>query len=147
MQKVGICSSSNFLHCKIWELIPLCDNTLSHSGLTVSIIPTYTPPPDFVGGPSDFRAASAVTLTCEVEGATGAETYLWTSTCTGPGSNCFVPGKTDQAISRTTLRSSDSGTHICTATLPITGLSGTATIEMNVVGEWTIMCSRNVPSK
>ena len=89
-----------------------------------------------------------MTLTCQVEGATtGAETYLWTSTCSGPTSNCFVPGKITQAISRTTLRSSDSGTHTCTVTDPITGLSGTATIEMNVVGEWTIMCSRNVPSK
>ena len=104
-------------------------------------------PHDFGGGPNDYRAASSVTLTCQVEGATGAETYQWSSTCTGPNSNCFVPGQTTQAITRTALRSSDSGTHTCMATNAVTGLTGTATIEMNVVGEWTIMSSRNVPSK
>ena len=103
-------------------------------------MPTYTPPPDFVGGPNDFRAASTVTLTCEVDGATGAETYLWTSTCTGPGSSCFIytgsgASKITQAISRTTVRSSDSGSHTCTATRTTPSeASGTATFEMNVIG-------------
>ena len=106
---------------------------LSLTDLSVSIMIDRTDPSDFVGGPNDYRAASSVTLTCQVEGATGAETYLWTSTCTGPNSNCFVPGKITAEIDRGTLRSTDSGTHICTATRG--GLTGSATIEMNVVGE------------
>ena len=78
-----------------------------------------------------------MTLTCQVEGAIGTETYQWTSTCTGPNSNCFVPGKITETITRTTLRSTDSGTHTCTATRDTGGssLTGSATIEMNVVGE------------
>ena len=79
-----------------------------------------------------------MTLTCQVEGEVGSEMYQWTSTCTGPVSNCFVPGKTDKTISRTTLHSTDSGTHSCTVTRTTPGeQTGTATIEMNVVGEWT----------
>ena len=107
--------------------------TSSFPGLNVTIAPTYTLPPDFVGGPNDYRAASEVTLTCQATGGSGTITYLWTSTCTGPNSNCFVPGKTDQGIYRAILRSTDSGTHTCTATRG--GLIGCATIEMNVVGE------------
>ena len=42
--------------------------TCSLSGLTVTIDVDYTPPSDFVGGPTDYRAASSVTLTCRVEG-------------------------------------------------------------------------------
>ena len=94
-------------------------------GLTVTIDVDYTPPPDFVGGPNDYRAASSVTLTCQVAG-----TIMWSSTCTGPSSNCFVPGQTSKTIRRTVLHSTDSGMHTCNATRV-----GSATIEMNVVGE------------
>ena len=104
---------------------------LSLPGLTVTIDADYTPPPDFVAGPNDYRAASAVTLTCQVTGVVW--TYQWTSTCTGPSSNCFVPGKRTETITRTVLRSTDSGNHACIATR--SGMIGSATIEMNVVGE------------
>ena len=97
------------------------------TGLSASIDVDYTPPPDFNGGPNDYRAASSVTLTCDVSGNS-----WWSSTCTGPSSNCFVPGKTTETISRLVLRSTDSGTHTCTSTR---GIGNTATIEMNVVGE------------
>ena len=106
---------------------------LSFPGLNVTIDVDYTPPPDFVGGANDYRAASSVNLTCQVEGATRTETYQWTSTCTGPKTNCFVPGKTNQTISRSSLHSTDSGNHTCTANR--SSLTGSATIEMNVVGE------------
>ena len=102
---------------------------LSLPGLTVTIMIDRTDPPDFVGGPNDYRAASRVTLTCQVTGGSGTVTYLWTSTCTG----CFVPGKTDQTLIRGTTRSTDSGNHTCTATRG--ALTGSATIEMNIVGE------------
>ena len=95
--------------------------------VSVTIDVDYTPPPDFVGGPNDYRAASSVTLTCKVSAGI---TDGWSSTCTGPSSNCFVPGKTTENISRLVLQSSDSGTHTCYATR-----GGNATIEMNVVGE------------
>ena len=91
-----------------------------------------TDPSDFVGGPNDYRAASAVTLSCQVTGS-GITTYWWSSTCTGPSSDCFVQALTTQEISRATTRSTDSGNHTCTATRG--GLTGSATIEMNVVGE------------
>ena len=102
-------------------------------GLTVTIDIDYTPPPDFVGGPNDYRAASGVSLTCQVTGGSGTVMYNWTSTCTGPNRNCFVPYKETQTISRSGLRSTDSGNHTCTATHG--GLCGSATIDMNVVGE------------
>ena len=73
-------------------------------------------------------------LTCQVEGG-GTPTYLWTSTCTG--SSCFIyrdgASRTTQVVGRTVLKSVDSGTHICMATRG--GQTGSATIEMNVVGE------------
>ena len=114
-----------------------CSHTFSPTGLTVTIDVDYTPPPGFVGGPNDYRAASTLILTCQVVPEAGSEIYLWTSTCTGPGSTCFVPGRTSQAIYRPVLRSTDSGSHTCTATRG--ALTATATIEMNVVG----MCTWN----
>ena len=74
-----------------------------------------------------------MTLTCQAEG--GGWAFQWSSTCTGPGYSCFVPGKTTETISRVVLRSTDSGSHTCTATRG--GMTGSDTIEMNVVG----MCS------
>ena len=74
-----------------------------------------------------------MTLTCQVEGATGAETYLWTSTCT---TGCFINHQIDRmTVARSTLQSVDSGNHTCTATCG--GLTGSDTIEMNVVGKCT----------
>ena len=107
----------------------------SLSGLTVSIDVDYTPPPDFVGGPNEYRAASTVFLTCQVVG--GGWTYQWSSTCTGPSRNCFVPGKATETITRIVLRSTDSGNHTCTAARGIG--TGSATIGMNVVGEYVYM--------
>ena len=109
--------------------------TSSFPGLNVTIDVVYTPPPDFVGGPNDYRAASGVTINCQAEG--GTETYQWSSTCTGPNNNCFVPGKKTQTISRTTLRSTDSGTHTCTATDSVGKFnSGSASIMANIIGKF-----------
>ena len=80
----------------------------------------------------DYRAASGpVTLTCQVEGATGTVTYQWTSTCTHPP--CFVIG-TNREISRLFVRAGvDDGTHTCTVT-DSDGPTGTDSIVMNIVG-------------
>ena len=66
-----------------------------------------------------------------MEGATGAETYVWTSSLGA------VTGQPNMR-SRSTVRSIDSGTHTCMATRG--GLSGSDTIEMNVVGECLHVC-------
>ena len=97
--------------------------------LTINV--DYTSPPDFVGGSNDYRAASTLLLTCQVTGGSGTISYLWISTCTG----CFVLRKTDQTISRITLRSSESGTHTCTATDSV-GNSGSASIMANIIGRF-----------
>ena len=69
-----------------------------------------------------------MTLTCQVEEATGAETYQWTS------SLAAVTNQRNMR-SRTVVRSSDSGSHTCTATRTTPPGTGTATFEMNVIGE------------
>ena len=110
------------------------------AAVNVTIIVDYMPPPDFNGGPNEYRAGSTVTLTCLrlVEEGGGTETeYNWTSTC----SSCFVTNQTAQTISRAALRSIDSGSHTCNATNPFTGESGNATIEINVVGEYSTVAS------
>ena len=106
--------------------------------LTVTIAVTYTPPTDFIRtSVEDYRAASGpVTLTCQVEGATGTVTYQWTSTCTHP--QCFVLNSNfrinDQTLMRSFVRAGvDDGTHTCTATDSV-GSTGTDSIVMNIVG-------------
>ena len=66
-------------------------------------------------------------LTCQVEGATGSETYVWTSSLNA------VTGQPNMR-SRATVRSSDSGSHTCTAFRTVPSGTGTATFEMNVIG-------------
>ena len=68
-----------------------------------------------------------MTLTCQVEGGTGVETYQWTSSLNA------VTGQPNMR-SRTTVRSSDSGSHTCTASRTAPSGTGTATFEMNVIG-------------
>ena len=109
-----------------------------HTELAVTFDVDYPAPPDFVGGPNDYRAASTLTLTCQATGGSGTISYLWTSTCTG----CFISSATEesQAVGRTTLQSVDSGNHTCTVTDSDGGEMGSATIEINVVGEYIHVC-------
>ena len=102
----------------------------SLSGLNVTIDVDYTSPPDFVGGPNEYRAASTLILICQVTG--GSWTYDWTSTCS---TGCFINSQTfqNQVVDRTVLQSVDSGTYTCMATRGSD--TGSATIEINVVGE------------
>ena len=104
------------------------------TGLNVTIaVSDYTPPPDYVGGPNDYRAASKLTLTCQATGGSGTVMYNWTSTCTG----CFINSQTfqNQIVGRSTLQSVDSSNYTCMATDSDGGGMGNATIEIIVVGE------------
>ena len=93
--------------------------------LNVSITIDYTPPPDAVLGENEYRAASSILLTCEVEVTEGAVTYSWVTTL-GEGS--------EDQIRESILGSEDTGNHTCAA-IDSTGNSGTATVEINVVGK------------
>ena len=97
--------------------------------LKVSISIQYTPPSDVSFRPPNYRPATSVTLTCEVEGATGTVSYQWTSTC----SSCFVSG-TSQSVSQSRLFSTDAGVHTCTVT-DGGGNTGSASTEMNIIGK------------
>ncbi len=102
------------------------------TALLVTIDVAYTPPVDFDHpSESDYRAGSGpVTLTCQVEGATGTVTYQWTSTC----GNCFAKG-TSKSVTQGFLRAGfDDGTHTCTATDSDGGETGSASIEMRIIG-------------
>ncbi len=109
--------------------------------LTVTIDVDYTPPADFDRPTvNDFRAGSGpVTLTCQVEGATGTVTYQWTSTC----GNCFAKGPTTQSVIGTFLRVDvDDGTHTCTAT-DSGGGTGSASFVMRIIGMFvsSLLCT------
>ena len=97
--------------------------------LKVSISVQYTPPLDVSFRPPNYRPATPVTLTCEVEGASGTVSYQWTSTC----SSCFVSG-TSQSVSRSRLFSTDAGVHTCTVR-DWGGNTGSGSTEMNIIGE------------
>ena len=107
--------------------------------LAVTFDVNYTPPPDFVGGASDYRAASRLAITCQVTGGSGMISYLWASTCS---TGCFIHSETfqNQEVGRSSLTSVDSGNHTCTVTDSDGGEMGSATIEINVVGEYIHVC-------
>lgn len=101
-----------------------------YTALDVSIHITYTAPdeyPDYA--PPNYRAASAVSLTCEVNGAVGSPSYSWTSTC----SSCFAKNTHVKTVSQSFLRSRDVGTHTCSVT-DGNGNVGSASTQMNIVG-------------
>ncbi len=109
--------------------------------LTVTIDVDYTPPADFDPPTvNDFRAGSGpVTLTCQVEGATGTVSYQWTSTC----GNCFARG-TSQSVTGTFFRvERDHGTHTCTATDSDGGETGSADFVMRIIGMFvsSLLCT------
>ncbi len=103
--------------------------------LTVTIDVVYASPADFDRPTvNDFRAGSGpVALTCQVEGATGSVTYLWTSTCTYL---CFVLRfRTTPSVTQLFLRADfDDGTHTCTATDSDGGEIGSASFVMRIIG-------------
>ncbi len=121
--------------CSIHQWLICTVQLFLNTDLTVTIDVDYTPPADFDRpSESDYRAGSGpVTLTCQVEGATGSVTYQWTSTCTG---HCFVfRSWTFQSVTRLYLRAGiDDGTHTCTAADSDGGETGSASTVMRIIG-------------
>ncbi len=99
----------------------------------VKISVDYSPPLSFSLTHPSYRAASALTLSCEVENAdkTAELYYDWTSTCV---SGCFVKNKISESVSTPYLHSYDSGVHTCTVYDDL-GCAGNASITVNVVGK------------
>ena len=96
---------------------------------------TYNPPPGFIPGPNEYRAASGpVTVTCTaVGGGTGPVSYQWSSTCR----NCpFKTNSSSNSVTRAAVHSGDTG-FTCMATRG--SITGTASINFNVVGKCSCM--------
>ena len=100
----------------------------------VKIVPTYTAPSSFSLSPPYYRAASSLSLSCEVEGVEDVSSLVheWTSTCSG---SCFTRGSSRRVSTLHGLRSIDSGVHTCTV-YDVLGCSDTANITIKVVGEY-----------
>ena len=98
----------------------------------MKIVAHYNRPSTFLLDPPSYRAASALNLTCEVEGVEGTELlyYEWTSACTG---SCFTTGLYTKVASTPYLHSYDTGVHTCKVYDSL-GCSGSADISINVVG-------------
>ncbi len=131
------CSIHQWLICNVQPFL--------NTDLTVTIVVDYTPPVDFDRpSESDYRAGSGpVTLTCQVEGATGSVTYQWTSTCTGA---CFIFHTLGRkpSVTQPFLRASvDDGTHTCTATDSDGGEIVSASTVMRIIGTFvsSLLCT------
>ena len=109
---------------------------------TVRVVAEYDPPSSFTGEPPSYRAASALSLSCEVEGVDNilGLIYEWSSTCSG---NCFTNGEDTATVSTPYLHSYDTGVHTCTV-YDALGCAGNGSITVNVVGkalEWLLLAN------
>ena len=98
-----------------------------------------SPPPGFTPGPDEYRAASGpYTFTCTATGGAGSGDYeyVWTSTCSSCDFKTSSTGAKSE-IYRQALHSGDGGTHTCTATRG--GVSGNASIDITIVGEFPLL--------
>ncbi len=113
-------------------------HNLPSTDLAVTVVVDYTPPVDFDRTADvDYRAGSGpVTLTCQVEGATGTVNYQWSSNCSG---DCFVQTQTTQSVSQDMFVRAgvDGGTHTCTAS--DSSGSGSGSTVMNIIGMLVFM--------
>ncbi len=101
--------------------------------LVVRVTANYSRPSSFSLDPPSYRAASDLTLSCEVEKHDDGGTlfYEWRSTCSG---NCFVIGESTKKIYTPYLHSYDTGVHTCVV-YDTLGCTGNASITVNVVGK------------
>ncbi len=139
---------STYICTYMWQEISMQETKQPFlTDLTVTIDVGYTPPADFDQPTvNDFRAGSGpVTLTCQVEGATGSVSYQWTSTC----GNCFANGPTSQSVTGGFLRVvREEGTHTCYATDIGSGRTGSADFLMRIIGMLvsSLLCSSIITS-
>ena len=87
---------------------------------------TYIQPPGVDLSENEYRAASKLTLTCMVEGASGTVTYVWMTSFNNPNM---------QSITRDILRPADTRTHTCTATDENSN-TGSASTVVRIVGKF-----------
>ena len=98
--------------------------------LFIDVTVSYTPPPSFIPGPNEYRAASGpVTVTCTAVGGTDPVSYQWSSTCR----DCPFKTRWYKVITRAAVHSDDTGTHTCTATSG--SKIGSRSIIFKVVGK------------
>ena len=104
----------------------------------VEIVASYDPPSTFTLSPPSYRAASPLSLTCEVQGLddyTGL-LYDWSSSvCAG---NCFSKLGTSKTVSTDYLHSYDTGVHTCMV-YDTLGCEANASISIKVVGKAIII--------
>ena len=104
----------------------------------VEIVASYDPPSTFTLSPPSYRAASPLSLTCEVQGLddhTGL-LYDWSSSvCAG---NCFSKLGTSKTVSTDYLHSYDTGVHTCMV-YDTLGCKANASISIKVVGKAIII--------
>ena len=104
----------------------------------VTIAVNYSPPATFDHLAPYYRAASPLSLTCEVEGVSVQGVfYEWRSTCVG---NCFATRQTTKTVKTSFLHSYDSGVHTCIIYDGL-GCSGNASVNVTVVGKLFNNCS------
>lgn len=98
----------------------------------MDITVNYSPPSTFDRPAPYYRAASPLSLTCEVEGVSGEGMfYEWRSTCFG---NCFATRQTTKNVKTPFLHSYDSGVHTCIVYDGL-GNSGNASVDVIVIGK------------
>ena len=102
---------------------------------TVKIVASCDIPSTYNLSPPSYRAASPLSITCEVQGLDDYSGlfYQWQSNCSG---GCFVqPGVgIENMVSTPYLHSYDTGVHTCVVHSG-SGILGSANISVNVVGE------------
>ena len=106
------------------------------TALAVNIIPLNT---DATLGENQYRAASQLTLSCQVTGAIAALTYMWTSTCTG---GCAISGTvsgqnvsvSDRGMFFNFLRPDDAEMYTCAASDAFTNMGSDST-DVDIVGK------------
>ena len=106
---------------------------MTRAALKVFINMTYNGPLGDVLQPPNYRPGGYITLQCVVEGASGYESYYWTTTCV---SGCFVyNGYSGNTLYQSFLRYNDAGIYICRVTDGI-GNTGQDSQVINIMGKF-----------
>ena len=108
----------------------------------MKVVAVYNNPPSSSSlSPPLYQAASALSLSCEVERVNDEVglLYQWSTTSS---SYCFVRGVTTRIASTNCLHSYDSGEHTCTVYDEL-GCTGNASITVKVAGNLNLNIIEN----